>query len=184
MTGKTHLAAGILASTTLITLLPAPTEPIHAILLTIGAAYGALLPDIDADYSIAKNNFFISSRIYCQLAKFFNRGGRKSCFVHRGIMHSLLIPSLYSIGFGFTKSLILKPLLLGIVVGLLSHLFLDLISSGEELLAPFTSKRFRLPLAFKTGGIMDHILRYASYTGVVCCLFGNELLSVVFSLTS
>lgn len=92
MTGKTHLTVGILTSVSLTALSLFPIEPSHALILIGGAAYGALLPDIDADYSIAKNKFLISSWIYRMLANLFNRNGRKTCFAHRGIMHSLFIP--------------------------------------------------------------------------------------------
>lgn len=36
----------------------------------------------------------------------------------------------------------IKHLLFGVVIGLLSHLALDLISSGEELFAPVSQKNF------------------------------------------
>lgn len=85
MTGKTYLAVGILASVSLTTLSSFPIEPSHVLILIGGAAYGALLPDIDADYSIAKNKFLISSWIYRILANLFNRNGRKTCFVHGGL---------------------------------------------------------------------------------------------------
>ena len=188
MTGKTHLAVGILASVSLTALSLFPIEPSHALILMGGAAYGALLPDIDADYSIAKNKFLISSWIYRILANLFNRNGRKTCFVHRGLMHSLFIPLLYYIGYYFAESIVIKSLLFGVVIGLLSHLALDLISSGEELFAPVSQKRFCLPFAVKTGGVMDYVLRYASFVGILYIatyiILGDNPLQIIFLIVS
>ena len=82
----------------------------------------------------------------------------------------------------------IKSLLFGVVIGLLSHLALDLISSGEELFAPVSQKRFCLPFAVKTGGVMDYVLRYASFVGILYIatyiILGDNPLQIIFLIVS
>lgn len=65
---------------------------------------------------------------------------------------------------------------------------LDLISSGEELFAPVSQKRFRIPFAVKTGGIMDHVLRYASFVGILYIatyiILGDNPLQIISLIVS
>lgn len=163
MTGKTHIATGILAAIAAAAIPSITLEPVHLTILTFGSIYGSLLPDIDADYSIAKNRLPISTGIYSLLAKHFASQNEKNYFVHRGIMHSVCIPLLCYLACRFVSMYVVKIFLWGMIIGLFMHLFLDLLSSGEKLFAPLCCKRISFPVKFKTGGIMDHLLRYTGY---------------------
>lgn len=55
--------------------------------------------------------------------------------------------------------------LCGMIIGDISHMFLDLFSGGIPLLMPVSVRRIRLG-SFQTGGIMDRLWRIAMYFGI------------------
>ena len=145
MNHQAHKVAGVCAATITATLLYHNDlntgEGLLAIVPIIAGGYlGALLPDIDHPGSK------IGKALY-PIAWVVNK-----LFGHRGATHSLLalfltsvlfvLPSLMLTGFaGFMYT----QFAIGVSVGFLSHLILDMSTkSGVPLLYPFTRKSFRI----------------------------------------
>ena len=55
--------------------------------------------------------------------------------------------------------------LCGMIIGDISHMFLDLFSGGIPLLMPVSVRIIRLG-SFQTGGIVDRLWRIAMYFGI------------------
>lgn len=87
---------------------------------------------------------------------------RRKIFRHRGITHSIFVPSSLII---FVASIIFLNLgipywiFTGMAIGLFTHMFADLLNGkGVELLAPFSSKNYRI-LDLKYDGVGEKIIR-------------------------
>lgn len=114
MNKKGHRIGGTVAtSLTLALLEPGITD---GAMLTGGIMLGALLPDIDADYSYINSKFKLISKVYKLIPN------DNIVFRHRGLLfHSvytivLLVLSYKSYGY---------PWILGLIIGVLSHHILD-----------------------------------------------------------
>lgn len=92
-------------------------SPETATLIIMGNVLGGLFPDIDnPKSSIAKIVSPISNAI-CKIGKRFGRGGK----YHRGILHD---PIFYVVG--LVLSYLFFPPIIGVFVGAISHIYLDL----------------------------------------------------------
>lgn len=98
------------------------------------AVLGAVLPDIDNFVGYSNPEFYLIH--------------------HRGITHSILGGFLLSIIFGFLiklffKKTLFKKTVLIIYLLVLTHIFLDLVTSyGTQIFLPFTDRRFTLECVF------------------------------------
>ena len=131
MQGKYHFACGIAASAATLLVFHDKIcgSVLEPALFCIGSCIGSLIPDIDSPTSAI-------GKPLKPISKLINKG-----FGHRTITHSglWLIPLL--IGYFSLKSLFL----LGYIIGFLSHLFSDsLTSGGIAWLYPLERKRIRL----------------------------------------
>lgn len=131
MIGITHLCFGIMISQFL---------SLNQYQL-IPVLIGCLLPDIDNPKSLLGGMISgLSSKIYLK-------------FDHRGFTHSLMFAGIIS----WTALVI--PLLWYFVLGILSHLLLDMINpSGIELLWPFKIRIIILDGFIKCGSTYDAVL--------------------------
>lgn len=153
MTGKTHKTAGVLIATGILLTTNIATAPLEIICFGAGCIYGALWPDIDAaDYSKAKSAFVVSNFLFGALNGILRAFHIRKITSHRGITHSLFVPLItwYICHFLNTRPEF-SLLFLGITLGLLSHIFLDVISGGANLFSPFINKRIGFYM-IKTGG--------------------------------
>mgnify|MGYP005752421269 CR=1 FL=1 len=177
MTGKTHKLGGAIAGVLLLKLQREGSIEIASVVIT-GSILGSLLPDIDHPKScISRRLWFIAWPIEImrwvvkQLTAALPGKERKrinSIMGHRGITHSLL--ACISVAAGMAAlGLILRTslsggyykyyycLVIAIVAGMLSHLFLDIFSNGVPLFCPFTMQRvgFRW---IKTGSMKEAVV--------------------------
>ena len=82
---------------------------------------------------------------------------------HRGLFHS---PLFHSLVFVILSALLkdhnewLRCILSGLYFGVLSHLLLDLFSGGIPLFAPFSMKRQRPAITFKTGSFLEVMFNF------------------------
>lgn len=183
MQGKTHAVVGV-ASTLLLSSNPA------WYLDCCWGAIGALMPDTDVNGSIgskATKKVLIGSGIalgVLAVASYFGnqegvglemlKGGQGvgalillllsifgSTQPHRGIMHSLPMMALASVGVYMVNPIYVQPF----VIGYASHLVLDLLNyKGEQLLFPL-KKRFSFGLC-KSDGIVNKALFVC---GILAC---------------
>jgi inner membrane protein len=135
----THMVTSLLAGTALNGLVGLNGGiPYYA-----GTLIGSLLPDIDHPKSfIGQRSLGIAHIIH------------KLCG-HRGLTHSLLFT-------GITAAISFLTLpsnwAMGLAVGYAGHLLGDFFSvSGIPLLAPFSKKKYKLPI-YKTGGLSETII--------------------------
>lgn len=107
------------------------------------ASFGSILPDIDTNFSTV-------NRVL--------KTGKQNQFSHRGIMHSLSIPSLIFLVYW----LIFQNMgIIPFIAGYLSHILLDMFNpKGVPLLSPFTRKRFKMPISIETGSLYDKALGF------------------------
>lgn len=158
MTKETHSSGGIIvgliAFNTFITKLIPNYSVVYQIFLTFlffHASYiGSLFPDIDMKSS------FISKR-YPFIAKKFGKKCR-----HRGFTHSFLSLFLFILFFEVAyiitdKNIIMFCVGLGFILGYISHMILDLLTSeGIELFNPWRINLHILPI--KTGSKAEKYL--------------------------
>ncbi len=142
MTGKTHMAAGVLAGALTTRYLGLDAVNTAGVLAISGIA--ALFPDIDtANSTIGLKVRPISTLINCIF-------GHRTLF-HAPLVYLALAPVLYN-------ALSLK-LFLSLMGGVLSHLLLDSITRrGIPWLYPFNRKAFGIT-PISAGGIVDKLLR-------------------------
>jgi inner membrane protein len=170
MTGHTHFVAGIatLALPVAVCALARTPLPVEAVgLAAVGAAFGALAPDLDAPASLLrsfslpldtarlrhKGNWF---RPFALTARLLNK-----CLGHRGLLHSApgfalaalaVVPVL---GMAYAA-----PMASGFVLGYLSHLALDASTvSGIPLWHP-KRRRHLFPVGFRvtTGSVEEGVV--------------------------
>lgn len=157
MTGKTHIIGGLAAS-----LAYTQFTSYDPVLLVGAGVIGALIPDICHGGSKIGRTFPLISKLINLI------------FGHRSFTHSLL--------FLFIISLLLKSFVTneaipeGILVGMVSHLVLDMMTrNGIKLLFPFKI-RVRFPLTTKTGGTVESLVLAA--LSVLSVYFGYEAFGV------
>lgn len=133
---KGHLRGGGITGLILIIFL-APTlaiarTPLNILILSVSILLGSLLPDIDHPQSIlGRHVLFISKPLY-------------RYFGHRSLTHSVFFVILLVLLFSLVQ---LNLFGLGLGVGMLSHIVLDLCwpgSSGVAILYPFYKRRIDL----------------------------------------
>lgn len=140
MTGRTHLLMGLYCGGVYAT--ATGQDPIP---LVIAAAAGSLLPDVDSCTSTLGRKIFPAALAI------------QAIFHHRTLFHS---PLLYGMLWLILHSAFPQygPILSAAMIGIASHLILDLLNpKGIPLLYPYP-KRFHLG-NFKTGGLLDHMLQ-------------------------
>lgn len=169
MTGITHRLAGVGTGIATIEMLHVNDITIQAVLLT-GCVLGSLLPDIDnpqstisykipfarAVYGLLQNIIRTFANILPRHQKEYVRSG----IGHRGVSHSLLAAIVLSkIAWLVGNVINIDPdaFALGLMLGILSHIFLDLFSGGTRLFFPLSyNVKF---MKIKTGGIIEWIIR-------------------------
>lgn len=97
--------------------------------LTGGAVVGALLPDIDHPQSyLGRKIRFLSNILYSTIG-------------HRTFTHSFL----FTFILGIIVSFFNYSLSTGLVIGILSHILLDMLTArGVSIFYPFNKKRYKL----------------------------------------
>lgn len=153
MRWHTHAAASANA-VWLFTILPVGI--VHPVFLVIAAAFGGLLPDIDASDAKIKHLGWKGINPLAPLSFIFN-----AVFGHRGILHSFLALGALMIG-GFLLLIWLPwQILLAVWLGYLIHLLLDAITpSGVPFFYPL-DRRIRVlprPLSIPTGSIVEELV--------------------------
>ena len=170
MTGTTHRLAGIGTGIAAIELLQVNDITIQTVLLT-GCIVGSLLPDIDNPQSTISYKipfvrvvYGILQKVIRGFASLLPRRQReyvRSSIGHRGLSHSLFaaiaLPALVWL-IGSVIDVKPEALVLGLMLGILSHIFMDLFSGGTRLFLPFSIYNVRF-LKIKTGGIIEWIIR-------------------------
>lgn len=79
---------------------------------------------------------------------------------HRGLMHTLVLPVLFFIGFIFLQDVILKYAVLALFIGYVSHIFADCLTpKGCPVLFPLTTKNIRI-LKIKTGSALEFVVTF------------------------
>lgn len=139
MTGKTHLAFGVLVGT--MHALNTTTDLGQTAALIGTTALFSLFPDICHTRSIMGRKLFPISAII------------RIFFGHRTLTHSLIF-----IGITVVMLLLLHiqwPYLVAAAMGMLSHIVLDMLTKqGVTLFFPI-EKKISFPITFKTGGVFD-----------------------------
>lgn len=144
MTWRTHTLAG-LSSIWLLALFPLGVTPISIAASAVWAAFGALLPDLDANNSKLRHLKIAGLKPLVPIAQSLNRG-----LGHRGLLHSLL-------GFGIISgaSLVFIPSLgwqamAALMLGYASHLAMDAMTrSGIPWLYPSPKRYHLVPPAWR-----------------------------------
>ena len=139
MTGKTHIIGGLAAS-----LAFAQVSSYDPVLLMGAGVVGALIPDICHGGSKMGRTFPLVSKVI------------NSLFGHRSLTHSLLF--LFVIGVLLNAFVSNESVVAGILVGMVSHLLLDMATkNGIKLLFPLKI-RVRFPLTTRTGGVVESLV--------------------------
>ena len=182
MMALTHRTGSIAFATAMITFVPTlnhipeyvtdfvwlplnPTIPL-AVCFVLSSCFGSLLPDADIPQSTAgkklhillwplylfKKLLLLLGHIIKPLRKIGTALGHRGLF-HSPLFHTLLFAVLSAFLYGQAEWL--RCLLSGMYFGILSHLMLDLFSGGIPLFAPFSMKRQRPAISFKTGSTLE-----------------------------
>lgn len=153
MTGKTHIIGGLAAS-----LAFAQVTSYDPVLLVGAGVIGAILPDICHGGSKVGRAFPIVSKVINVL------------FGHRSFTHSLLF--LVIMAFLMNSFVTNESVTAGILVGMASHLVLDMATrNGIKLLFPLKI-RVRFPLTTRTGGTVEYMVLAA--LSLLSVYFGYE----------
>lgn len=139
MTGNTHIIGGLAAS-----LAFAQVTDYEPILIVGAGVVGALIPDICHGGSKIGRKFKILSKVINTL------------FGHRSFTHSLLF--LVLIAILLTSFVDNESIVMGILVGIVSHLILDMATkNGIKLLYPLKIT-VRFPITTRTGGTVEYLV--------------------------
>jgi len=155
MTGKTHSSCGLLVGS--LTIEYFNTDLFTSVTIITLAVISSLFPDICHTHSKIGRRF--------KLISFFIR----LLFGHRTFTHSLLFICIITC----LLYIIQTPYhyLITMILGLLSHVILDMLTpKGVKLFYPIPIS-VRLPMTFKTGGLMDISLASALSIGAIYVLF-------------
>lgn len=162
MLGNTHIVGGITAS-----LAFAQISGESPLVLVGAGVVGALLPDICHSGSKIGRTFPISSKIVNRL------------FGHRSFTHSLLF--LFCVAMLLDAFVPYKLVTIGLLLGMASHLVLDMgTKRGIKLFFPMKIA-VRFPLTIKTGGKIEKVI----FAGL-CMLslyFSYEIIMDIVSIT-
>lgn len=165
MTGKTHLAGGIALGIITAHVTKADISPVW---YYASCALGALLPDIDHPHSLlGKATLFVPSLI--------NRR-----WSHRTITHSLLFLILSTLLFGvITKNF---SAVLGLFVGVLSHLILDTCNpTGVPWLYPINKKKLSI-MRIRTGTGNEAGVVFMCALLTYCVIYPEQTYNFVINL--
>lgn len=153
MTGKTHIIGGMTAG-----LAFAQISNYDPLLLVGGGVIGGLIPDICHGGSKIGRTFPFVSKIINLL------------FGHRSFTHSLLF--LFIISILLNSFVSNESVIAGILVGIVSHMVLDMATkNGIKLLFPLKIS-VRLPITTKTGGAIESVVLAA--LSLLSVYFGYE----------
>ncbi|WP_411843407.1 metal-dependent hydrolase [Salinicoccus sp. HZC-1] len=156
MTGKTHIIGGIAS-----TLAFAHFSNMDPIIMVGTGIIGSLVPDICHGGSKMGKAFPILSKIINLI------------FGHRSFTHSLLF--LVIISFLMDRFFPYDVVKTGLLIGMVSHLILDMATkSGIQLFFPINFK-VRFPITTRTGSMMENII--FSGLALVSFYFGFQVLS-------
>lgn len=176
--------AGILAAEILI---PGNQEILKTVSIVGGAVIGSLIPDIDNAKSSISRKIPLASIIVSLFQTFFrglaellpNKEEKilRGVVGHRGITHSLLIlPITYFVFLLARKIEVIQNykeftfFIAGVLIGMTSHLILDMFAGGVPLFCPITNKRITIA-HIKTGGLVEVILRTLAVIILVATVF-------------
>ncbi len=150
--------------------LPESKNLMYGCTFVAAGMFGGLLPDADTPMSEAGHKMifvlwpaYLIRGLIVFLGKFikpFHNIGR--VLAHRGIFHA---PIFWTLIFTILSALtyrgneLLRCVLSGMYLGIISHLFLDYIAGGIPLFAPFSMKRYKPFIVIKTGGLIEVIVR-------------------------
>ena len=139
MTGKTHIIGGLAASLAL-----ANVTNYEPVLLVGAGVVGALIPDICHGGSTIGRTLPVVSKLVNML------------FGHRSFTHSLLF--LLLVGFALKSFVVNESVGVGLLIGMISHIVLDMATkNGVKLFFPF-KVRIRFPLTTRTGGTVVYVV--------------------------
>lgn len=159
MTGKTHASCGILVGAIAIEYYK--TDLFTSVTIIVLAVISSLLPDICHKQSKIGRKFKVIS--------FFIR----LFFGHRTFTHSILFTVI--IGFGLYIIHTPQYYFVTIITGLFSHVILDMLTpKGVKLFYPIPLT-IKLPITFKTGGLVDLSLATALIIGSFYTLFKSNI---------
>jgi membrane-bound metal-dependent hydrolase YbcI (DUF457 family) len=143
MNGNTHMIGGLLVTAFFVSFFDL------SYLTIVGGVIGSILPDVDSKYSTINNKVPIIGFAWSQ-AKKIKCKTIYSLFKHRGALtHSWILPIILSVLF----MLFGYKILLGLLLGVLSHHILDLFSPIKlRYFYPFKTKigLFKLPSILET----------------------------------
>lgn len=160
MRGKTHVICGtaVMAYMTM-TNLQSMTILDQQYIPAIGLATvmaGSYMPDIDIQQSSMGQKYKFISRF----------------LTHRGITHTLLIPTILLIAMYYTNQMcipVLPSLILGFNVGWLTHIVADLFNrKGVPILWPLYGKKIHIA-TFKTGTWHEYMFMALCIGGLIAC---------------
>ena len=165
---QTHMAGGLLIGVSSLNLvadklnLNSDIASFEGMVFITGAVIGSLFPDIDHRGSYLGRKAKITSTI------------TNALFGHRGITHSPIAMGafvffLYLLSKLFiVTSPFIKLWFIGFFLGILSHIFLDMLTKGGvPLLLPFTRKRISLT-KMKTGSMGEKLVMIIM---VIVCVY-------------
>lgn len=159
MTGKTHIMAGITATTAIVAITDNTYQPEWFI--AAGAA-GGLLPDICHSGSKIGRRFPAISRVV------------NTIFGHRTFTHSLLFLALVALI--LSKLVSNTSITAGLLVGMATHLILDASTKqGIKLLYP-ARITVRFPITARTGGKAENIILLL--LTVVTLYYANRMIGI------
>lgn len=159
MTGKTHASCGILVGALAIEYYK--TDLFTSVTIVVLAVIASLLPDICHTQSKIGRKIRILS--------FFIR----LLFGHRTFTHSILF--IVIIGLGLYVIQTPQYYFMTIITGLISHVILDMLTpKGVKLFYPIPLT-VKLPITFKTGGLVDLSLASALIIGSLYTLFKSNI---------
>ncbi|MDU9418139.1 metal-dependent hydrolase [Staphylococcus lloydii] len=159
MTGKTHASCGILVGALAIEYYK--TDLFTSVTIVVLAVIASLLPDICHTQSKIGRKIRIIS--------FFIR----LLFGHRTFTHSILF--IVIIGLGLYVIQTPQYYFVTIITGLISHVILDMLTpKGVKLFYPIPLT-VKLPITFKTGGLVDLSLASALIIGSLYTLIKSNI---------
>lgn len=159
MTGKTHASCGILVGALAIEYYK--TDLFTSVTIVVLAVIASLLPDI------CQTQSKIGRKI--RIISFFIR----LLFGHRTFTHSILF--IVIIGLGLYVIQTPQYYFVTIITGLISHVILDMLTpKGVKLFYPIPLT-VKLPITFKTGGLVDLSLASALIIGSLYTLFKSNI---------
>jgi inner membrane protein len=180
MTWPTHALFGI---STLWLLSPLPPQVLQADfgVLAAAAAFGALLPDLDASESKIKHLKIPNTQIkpFMLPALVVSRSDQ-----HRGLLHSLAGVGMMVV---FSAPIIgwvgWSPVV-ALLLGYISHLIADSATkSGIRWLYPSPERFYLLPVGwrFTTGSLAEEVLMAPLAVSVICLLMANTRFDILLS---